>query len=104
MRGGLDADERDSREQLFGQNNIDIHQKNIPQLLIDEVRPHTSLTALWRPLTIPGFPSVLYLSGSESHPVVYGSVLLLCCLHFSYFSVQHWDYSTGDKIGASRGL
>lgn len=38
MRGGLDADERDSREQLFGQNNIDIQQKNIPQLLIDEVR------------------------------------------------------------------
>lgn len=38
MRGGLDADERDSREQLFGHNNIDIHQKTVPQLLIDEVR------------------------------------------------------------------
>lgn len=38
MRGGLDADERDSREQIFGQNNIDIQQKNVPQLLIDEVR------------------------------------------------------------------
>lgn len=38
MRAGLDADERDGREQLFGQNNIDIHQKTIPQLLIDEVR------------------------------------------------------------------
>lgn len=46
MRGGLDADERDSREQLFGQNNIDIHQKNIPQLLIDEVRHHTAITTL----------------------------------------------------------
>lgn len=37
MRGGLDADERDSREQVFGQNLIDIKQKSIPQLLIDEV-------------------------------------------------------------------
>ncbi|KAJ5220798.1 cation-transporting ATPase [Penicillium citrinum] len=36
MRGGLDADERDSREQIFGKNNINIHQKNIPQLLMDE--------------------------------------------------------------------
>lgn len=38
MRAGLDADERDSREQVFGQNNIEIHQKTVPQLLVDEVR------------------------------------------------------------------
>lgn len=37
MRTGLDADERDSREQLFGQNVIDIQQKTAPQLLLDEV-------------------------------------------------------------------
>lgn len=37
MRAGLDADERDSREQLFGQNVIDIQQKTVPQLLVDEV-------------------------------------------------------------------
>ncbi|KAJ5095152.1 cation-transporting ATPase [Penicillium argentinense] len=36
MRGGLDADERDSREQIFGKNNINIEQKSIPQLLMDE--------------------------------------------------------------------
>ncbi|KAJ5693339.1 cation-transporting ATPase [Penicillium macrosclerotiorum] len=36
MRTGLDADERDSREQIFGQNNIDIQQKTVPQLLVDE--------------------------------------------------------------------
>ncbi|KAJ5126238.1 hypothetical protein N7476_009436 [Penicillium atrosanguineum] len=36
MRAGLDADERDSREQLFGQNVIDIQQKTVPQLLVDE--------------------------------------------------------------------
>ncbi|KAJ5263741.1 hypothetical protein N7478_011346 [Penicillium angulare] len=36
MRAGLDADEWDSREQIFGQNVIDIQQKTVPQLLIDE--------------------------------------------------------------------
>ncbi|KAJ5610075.1 hypothetical protein N7510_006794 [Penicillium lagena] len=36
MRGGLDADERDSREQIFGHNVIDIQQKSVLQLLVDE--------------------------------------------------------------------
>lgn len=36
IRGGLDANERDSREQVFGQNLIDVQQKSIPQLLLDE--------------------------------------------------------------------
>lgn len=37
MRGGLDADDRDSREQIFGNNTLDIKQKPVSQLLIDEV-------------------------------------------------------------------
>lgn len=37
MRGGLDADDRDSREQVFGKNNIEIQQKTVPELLVDEV-------------------------------------------------------------------
>ena len=37
MRAGLDADDRDSREQVFGKNLIDIQQKPILQLLTDEV-------------------------------------------------------------------
>lgn len=36
MRAGLDSDERFRREQVFGQNEIEIHQKSIPQLLVDE--------------------------------------------------------------------
>lgn len=36
IRGGLDGDERYRREQVFGQNQIDIQQKSIAQLLIDE--------------------------------------------------------------------
>ncbi|KAH8702643.1 putative P-type ATPase [Talaromyces proteolyticus] len=37
MRLGLDADERDRREYVFGRNLIDVHQKSMPQLLVDEV-------------------------------------------------------------------
>lgn len=37
MRAGLDADDRDSREQIFGSNTVDIKQKSAPQLLVDEV-------------------------------------------------------------------
>lgn len=37
MRIGLDGDERYRREQVFGTNEIDIQQKSVPQLLVDEV-------------------------------------------------------------------
>ena len=37
LRNGLDADERDRREQVFGANVIEIEQKSIPQLLVGEV-------------------------------------------------------------------
>ncbi|KAL8843099.1 MAG: hypothetical protein Q9170_000229 [Blastenia crenularia] len=36
IRAGLDSDERYRREQVFGKNQIDIKQKTIPQLLVDE--------------------------------------------------------------------
>lgn len=37
IRTGLDSDERSRREQVFGKNEIDIEQKSIPRLLVDEV-------------------------------------------------------------------
>ena len=37
VRSGLDSDERQRRQQVFGINQIDIKQKSIPQLLVDEV-------------------------------------------------------------------
>ena len=36
VRVGLNGDERESRELVFGQNLIDVEQKTIPQLLLDE--------------------------------------------------------------------
>ena len=37
MRQGLDSEERDPRDQVFGKNVIQIRQKTIPELLVDEV-------------------------------------------------------------------
>ena len=37
LRAGLDSDERDPRDVVFGENMIEIRQKTIPQLLLDEV-------------------------------------------------------------------
>ena len=41
IRAGIDGDEKEIRERVFGKNLIDIKQKTIPQLLVDEVcRPY----------------------------------------------------------------
>lgn len=37
IRTGIDGDEKEMRELVFGENLIDIEQKSIPQLLVDEV-------------------------------------------------------------------
>jgi len=37
LREGLDSDERDPRDQVFGRNMIEIREKTIPELLLDEV-------------------------------------------------------------------
>lgn len=37
LRTGLDADEKAHRALVFGKNLIDIEQKSVPQLLVDEV-------------------------------------------------------------------
>ncbi|KAI9818566.1 MAG: hypothetical protein M1827_000625 [Pycnora praestabilis] len=37
IRAGIDGNEKEHRERVFGSNTIDIEQKTIPQLLIDEV-------------------------------------------------------------------
>lgn len=37
LRTGLDSEERDPRDQVFGKNVIEIQEKSIPQLAMDEV-------------------------------------------------------------------
>lgn len=41
MRVGIDGDEKENRELVFGKNLIDIKQKTVPQLLVDEVQFHS---------------------------------------------------------------
>lgn len=80
LREGLDSEERDPRDQVFGKNIIEIQQKTIPELLLDEVCAPLSMLQLQ--LTSPGFPSFLHLPNCESPPVVDGRVLLLCYGNF----------------------
>jgi cation-transporting ATPase 13A3/4/5 len=48
IRAGIDGDEKEKRECVFGKNMIDIKQKTIPQLLVDEVCiPSYSSIMLW---------------------------------------------------------
>lgn len=47
MRAGLDADERDSRELVFGQNLIDLKQPSLLQLLMNEVSDQPAITTNW---------------------------------------------------------
>lgn len=73
MRAGLDAEDRDSREQIFGQNVIDIQQKTVPQLLVDEVRTLQPISVDFASDTLNiGFPSLLYVPGGQSCPLVHG--------------------------------
>lgn len=54
LREGLDSDERDIRDQVFGKNVLDIQQKSIPQLLMDEVDSqdlHIERADRFRPFT-----------------------------------------------------
>lgn len=82
LRSGLDSEERDMRELVFGRNNLDIEEKTVPQLLMDEVcdRPHINSM-----LITSGLPSLLYFSAWQSCALESGRVLLLCQRHLSHF-------------------
>ena len=68
IRAGLDSDERHRREQVFGKNQIDIQQKSIPQLLVDEVRDHPENSSI--SLTSLGLSSFLHLPDCEPNSLV----------------------------------
>jgi len=74
---GLEGDIHDARAGLFGENVIDIEEKPILGLLIDEV--HT-LTVLH--LTSLGITSILHLPSVFNHFMVNGRILLLRRMYF----------------------
>ena len=94
-RSGVDAEEKGTREAVFGSNLVDIEQKSIPKLLVDEVRrgPRLTLVAAIVSVLIPlGFTSFLRLPGRQPDPLVTRPVLLLCYLHLLDVRGQHNDY------------
>lgn len=68
IRSGIDGDEKENRELVFGKNLIDIKQKTIPQLLVDEVCQ--SPCKFPPALTLLGFPSLLRLPNCQFDVVV----------------------------------
>jgi|HubBroStandDraft_4_1064222.scaffolds.fasta_scaffold407481_2 hypothetical protein len=46
IRAGIDGDEKEKRELVFGKNLIDIQEKSVLQLLVDEVGLNASSTVL----------------------------------------------------------
>ena len=44
IRAGLDGEEKEHRQRVFGKNIIAIEEKSVPQLLVDEVGPHSGLS------------------------------------------------------------
>lgn len=96
LRQGLDSDERDIRDQVFGKNVLEIQQKSIPQLLMDEVSclhyPLTSLMYL-------GISSLLRFPNCQSDTLVPRPVLLLRHCNIHHFCLQHYDNRDRDQIG-----
>lgn len=73
MRSGLDADDRDSREQIFGGNIVDIKQKSVPELLVDEVSTFLSPCHTAPILTKQkGISSILYFPSCQFSSLVPG--------------------------------
>lgn len=71
IRAGIDGEEKENRELVFGKNLIDIKQKTIPQLLVDEV------CTLHHPFSFPqltcaGIPPLLCFPNCQSHSLVAG--------------------------------
>lgn len=91
IRAGLDGDEKTYRGLVFGKNVIDIEQKSVSQLLVDEVSSDIDF-GNGPSDDVQGYPPVLYLPDCEPHPVVAGRLLLLCRLHLYYIRLQYCDY------------
>lgn len=89
IRAGLDSDERHRREQVFGKNAIEIEEKSIPQLLVDEVNFVALANICVACLLVSGLSSFLHIPDRKFDSLVFGRLLLLCSLYLHYLSGQH---------------
>ena len=69
IRAGIDGEHKESRELVFGKNLIDIKQKSIPQLLVDEVGDLHLSVRIPR-LISAGISPILRLSDCKSYTLV----------------------------------
>lgn len=96
LRAGIDGDEKDERERVFGANLIDIQQKSIPQLLVDEVRHLTMEMVIEAKTYVLGIPSLLCIPNSKSGSMVARSILLLRCLYICHVCRKYHCDPRGD--------
>ena len=93
VRDGLDGDEKYQREQVFGQNQIDIQQKSTLQLLIDEVNQSLSIFSriglTWNRLFILS----MFFKSQVSHCGLLTSTIIMQFASSSFLSsalLQHY--------------
>ena len=119
LRAGIESDEKEERASVFGRNLIDIDQKSIPQLLVDEVgypslfpgRVQTRVVPAAVPVLLAcclnfadiatGLPPILCVPNRQLGLMVSGPVLLLCRVHFRHVCQQHHSNSCRDSLRKS---
>jgi cation-transporting ATPase 13A2 len=69
IRAGIDGDEKNIRESVFGKNLIDIKQKAIPQLLVDEVCSAIASNQFYK-TNLLGLPPILCLPNRQFNSLV----------------------------------
>jgi len=97
IRAGIDGDEKEIRELVFGKNLIDIKQKTIPQLLIDEVCALSD--SVESCLLATGVSPFLRISNCQSYSLVLGRILLLRRLYLPHLRSEHYYNSPRNSLG-----
>lgn len=72
LRTGIDGDSKAHKNLVFGDNVIDIDEKTIPQLLVDEVCYSFRHARAPTNISFPGIPPVLRIPDCESGTLVCG--------------------------------
>ncbi len=95
LRAGLDGDEKANRLVVFGKNSIEIEQKPIPQLLVDEVgscefkpRPHADHDQAIHPFYVFQVASLILWSLDNYY------YYATCIFIISVFSIATTIYET----------
>ena len=102
VRVGIDNEDKTYREIVFGNNLVDIEQKSIFRLLVDEVgflkHSQVSINSV-SVNTQPGFPSLLRIPDCQLDTLVDGPILLLRYGHFTHVGRQYHHHAYRNTIG-----